>query len=76
MRVGFRLDALFWITPDVLGAEYPSCRAWRLLIHLCKMMYKNVKLLKDTKSTVTMPSYTDSSKLMSSIVDSPLAAAP
>ena len=43
--------------------------------HLCKMMYKNVKLLKDTESTVTTPSHTDSSELMSCIVDSPLAAA-
>lgn len=42
--------------------------------HLCKMMYKNVNLLKDTKSTVRVPSYTDSFELMSCIVD--LAAAP
>lgn len=72
LRVVFRVDELSWMAPDGLGAEYPNCRGQRFLSWnkmMYKMMFRNVKLLKDTKSTVTTPSYGDSSELMSCIVD-------
>lgn len=37
--------------------------------HLCKRIYKNVKLVKESKTMVIMPSYADSSELTSCIVD-------